>query len=91
MKRRRRLAVLLTGLALLIFATPGFAAKATITGKISKDMKILSDDGTAYNIAKDDMGDTLMVYAGKTVQVTGKVKEDAGKKTIVVYEFKVVQ
>lgn len=91
MKNRRKLAVLLTGLAILIFATPVFAAKTTITGKVSNDMTIQAEDGTVYNIRQDDMGDTVMVYAGKTVKITGKVKIKKDKKILIVYEFKVMK
>jgi hypothetical protein len=91
MKNRRTLAVLLTGLAILIFATPVFAAKMTITGKVSNDMKIQAEDGTVYNIKKDDMGETVIVYAGKTVQIIGKVKIKKGKKILTVDKFKVMK
>lgn len=91
MKNRRKIAILLTGLAILIFATPVFAAKTTITGKVSKDMTFQAEDGSVYNIAHDDMGDTVMVYAGKTVQITGKVKIKKDKKILIVDEFKVMQ
>jgi len=91
MKNRRMLAVLLTGLAILIFSTPVFAAKTTITGKVSNDMKLQAKDGTVYNIKEDDMGETVIVYAGKTVQVTGKVKTKDGKKILIVDEFKVLK
>lgn len=91
MKNRRKIAILLTGLAILIFSTPVFAAKVTITGKVSKDMTFQAQDGTVYNIAKDDMGDTVMVYAGKTVQITGKVDIEADKKILIVDEFKVIK
>ena len=83
--------MLLTGLAILVFATPAFAAKATITGKLSKDMTFQAQDGTVYNIARDDMGDTVMVYAGKTVQITGKVKIKKNKKILFVHEFEVMK
>ena len=91
MKNRRKLALILAGLALLIFATPVFAAKTTITGKVSNDMKIQAEDGTVYNIKRDDMGETVIVYAGKTVQITGKVKTKKGKKILIVHEFKVME
>ena len=91
MKNRRKLAVLLVGLAILVFATPVTAAKTTITGKVSYDMTFQTQDGTVYSIAQDDMGDTVMVYAGKTVQITGKVKTKKGKKILYVHEFKVMK
>ena len=91
MKNRRNIALLLTGLAILIFATPVFAAKETITGTVSKDMTFQAQDGTVYNIAQDDMGDTVMVYAGKTVQITGKVKIKKNKKILIVDEFKLMK
>ena len=91
MKNRRMIALLLTGLAILIFASPVFAATTTITGKVKKDMTFQAQDGTVYDIAHDDMGDTVMVYAGKTVQITGKVKTKEDHKILVVYEFKVMK
>ena len=90
MKNRRKIAVLLAGLAILIFATPVIAAKTTITGKVSKDMTIQAEDGTVYNIKRDDMGDTVMAYIGKTVQIIGKVKIKKDKKILTVHEFKVM-
>ena len=91
MNNRRKIAVLLTVLAILIFATPVFAAKTTITGIVSKDMTFQAQDGTVYNIAQDDMGDTVMVYAGKSVQITGNVKIKKDKKILIVDEFKVMK
>ena len=91
MKNSRKIALLLAGLAILIFATPLFAAKTTITGTVSKDMTFQAEDGTVYNIARDDMGDTVMVYAGKMVRITGKVKIKKDKKILYVDKFKVVQ
>ena len=91
MKNKRKLAVLLTGLAILMFSMPVFAAKSTITGKVSKDWTIQAQDGTIYDIALDDMGDTVMVYVGKTVQIIGKVKTKGDKKILVVHEFKLMK
>ena len=91
MKHRRKVALLLTGLAILIFAMPVLAAKTTVTGKVNKDMTIQAEDGTVYNINRDDMGDTVMVYAGRTVQIIGKVKIKKDKKILVVHEFKVMK
>ena len=91
MKNKRKLAVLLTGLAILMFSMPVFAAKSTITGKVSKDWTIQAQDGTEYDIALDDMGDTVMVYVGKTVQIIGKVKTKGDKKILVVHEFKLMK
>ena len=91
MKNRRKLALLLTGLAILMFATPVFAAKATVTGKVNNNMTLQAQDGTVYNIALTDMGETVMVYAGKTVQITGKIKTKKDKKILVVHEFKVMK
>ena len=91
MKNRRIIAVLLTCLAILIFATPVLAAKTTVTGKVNRDMTIQADDGTVYNIKRDDMGDTVMVYAGRKVQIIGKVKIKKDKKILIVHEFKVMK
>ena len=91
MKNRRKIALLITGLAILVFAMPVFAAKTTITGIVSKDMTFKAQDGTVYNIARDDMGDTVMVYAGKMVRITGKVKVKKDKKILIVDEFKVMK
>ena len=91
MKHRRKVALLLSGLAILIFAMPVLAAKTTVTGKVNKDMTIQAEDGTVYNINRDDMGDTVMVYAGRTVQIIGKVKIKKDKKILVVHEFKVMK
>ncbi|MDZ7582091.1 MAG: hypothetical protein U5R30_16290 [Deltaproteobacteria bacterium] len=91
MKNRRMLAVLLTGLAILMFATPIFAAKTTITGKINNDGTLQAQDGAVYHIATDDMGATVMVYVGKTVQINGKVKTKEDKNILTVDEFKVVK
>jgi prefoldin subunit 5 len=91
MKNRRMLAVLLTGLALLMLATPIFAAKTSITGIIINDGTLQAQDGTVYFIAPDDMGQTVMVYVGKTVQINGKVKTKEDKNILTVDEFKVMK
>jgi hypothetical protein len=85
------LAVLLTGLAILMFATPIFAAKTTITGNVNNDGTLQAQDGTVYDVAPDDMGETVMVYVGKTVQISGEVKTKEGKNILTVDEFKLMK
>ena len=92
MNQSKKLVRLLVAvLAFLIFIPPAFANETTITGVISNNMQIQADDGTVYQIEEDDMGETLMVYNGKSVMVTGDVKEDGGKKIITVNKFKTVK
>ena len=92
MNQRKKLVRLLVAvLTLLIFISPAFANEITITGLVSNNMQIQTDDGTTYQIEEDDMGETLMVYAGKSVVVTGDVEEDGEKKTISVNKFKIVK
>ena len=83
--------LLVAVLTFLIFISPAFANEITITGVISNDMQIQAEDGTIYQIEEDDMGETLMVYTGKSVMVTGDVEEDGEKKIITVDKFKVVK
>ena len=92
MNQSKKLVRLLAAvLIFLIFISPAFANEITITGVISNDMQIQAEDGTIYQIEEDDMGETLMVYAGKSVKVTGDVEEDGEKKIITVDKFKVVK
>lgn len=91
MKNRIKFTVLLTGLAILVFAAPVFAAKTTVTGIVNDGMTFQAQDGTVYDIEPDDMGDTVRVYVGKTVQITGNVKTKGDKKILIVDEFKVMK
>jgi hypothetical protein len=91
MKNRRMLAVLLTGLTILMFTTPIFAAKTTVTGKVINGGTLQAQDGTVYDIVPDDMGETLMVYVGKTVQIVGEFKTEGDKKNLTVDEFKLMK
>ncbi len=91
MKNRRMLAVLLTGVTILMFATPIFAAETTVTGKVIDGGTLQAQDGTLYDIVPDDMGETVMVYVGKTVQIVGEFETEGDKKNITVDEFKVVK
>lgn len=90
-QRKRLVGLLLAVLTVLIFTSPAFADEMTITGVVSDSMQIQAEDGTVYQIEEDDMGETVMVYAGKSVTVTGDVEEDGDKKVITIDKFKLVK
>jgi hypothetical protein len=78
-------------LLILICSIPVFANEITITGTINDSYQIVSDNGTVYEVADNDMGDDLLNHVGKTVEVTGVVIEEEGVKIINVKSYKLLE
>ncbi len=73
-------------LALLLVNNLGWH-EATITGKIA-EKEIVADDGQVYKILENSEGKKLVQeYAGRAVQVTGKVKNLGREKLIQVASY----
>lgn len=67
------------------------AAEGTITGKVTEDFQIVTNDGELYDIIDNEKSGDLMEHIGKTVKATGTISESDGEKTITVTDFTVVE
>jgi len=72
-------------------ATEPAAAEVTIVGTVDSSGKLTLEDGQAYAIADNDMGQELMKMVDKRVEVMGAVLEQEGSRTITVSEYKLVE
>jgi hypothetical protein len=76
---------------ILICSNPVFADEITITGMINDTYQIVADNGTVYEVADTDMGNDLLNYVGKSVEVIGAVVEEEGVKVINVKSYKILE
>jgi len=67
------------------------ATEVTIVGTVDSSGKFTSEDGQAYAIADNDMGQELMKMVDKRVEVMGAVLEQEGSRTITVSEYKQIE
>ena len=63
-------------------------AEVTVSGTVDAAGKITADDGQAYSIADNDMGNEVLKMAGKKVELKGTETEADGVKKITVTEYK---
>ncbi len=68
-----------------------FAAEGTITGKVTEDFQIVTNDGELYDVNDNEKSEDLMEHVGKTVKATGTLSEEEGAKSITVIDFTVVE
>ena len=76
---------------ILICSNPIFAGEITITGTINDTYQIVADNGTVYEVADTDMGNDLLNYVGKTVEVIGGVVEEEGAKIINATSYNIME
>ena len=70
----------------------GYSGDMTsISGKVTAENKLVTDDGQVYDIANTKGGESLLQNIDKTVEVKGTVSEKDGKKEITVNSFRVVE
>lgn len=75
----------------LLFGISGAGELMTITGQVTEDFQVLSDDGIPYEILINDMGAEIVDHIGERVKVTGIVEEDEGYKVIDVQSYTVLE
>lgn len=75
----------------LICSNPVFAEEITIIGTVNDTYQIVADDGVVYEVEDTDMGNDMLNHVGKTVEVTGKVVEEDGVKSIKVESYKILE
>ena len=91
MKARTIFRTMAAVLLVLCMAAPVMAFEVTITGEVTEDYQIITNNGEVYDIGEGDQGDALMENVGKLVEVTGILTEEDGIKTITVTHFNVVK
>jgi hypothetical protein len=66
------------------------ATQSSITGTVTEEFQIATEDGDVYDVTENEKSDELMEHVGETVTVTGTLSEKDGAQTITIMEFKVV-
>ncbi len=87
-KRITSFVTLCTLFGLLFIAS--VAIGETITGFLTINNELITDDGLIYQIEQNEQGDKLLEAIGETVEVSGLVKNNEGVMTIKVSDFSVV-
>jgi type 1 fimbria pilin len=89
----KNLGIGVVALALVAFlAGPALTeGTMTITGTVNEDSQIVTDDGKVYEVVDSEMGGEVVEKVDKKVKVTGTVEEDAGKMTISVTNYEVLE
>ena len=62
-----------------------------ITGTINEEEQIITDDGHVYDIVDNKKGDELAIYAGKRIEVKGKIIEQGNSMQIMVLQFTIIK
>ena len=78
-------------LSITLMAAAGLAGETMVSGKVTADNQLLSDDGQVYEVADTENGNKLLEQMEKKVAVKGTVAEKEGMKTITVTSFKVLK
>jgi hypothetical protein len=73
-----------------VSAFAAFAGESTITGTVTEDFQIITNDGEAYDVTGNEKSGELMEHVGKTVRVTGTLSEEDDARTITVSDFMVL-
>ena len=80
-------------ITVLAFATEtvqAFATEVTISGKITEEFLIVTNNGEAYEIADTEKGEEVLEHIGRMAEVTGTVEEKEGVKTMTVTSYKIL-
>jgi len=85
------IAVMAVLLSITLMAGASLAGETMVSGKVTADNQLLSDDGQVYEVADTENGNKLLEQMEKKVAVKGTVAEKEGMKTITVTSFKVLK
>lgn len=59
----------------------------TFVGTITSDEEIMTDDGKFYDFVDSPQLDDILLYKGKRVEVRGRVVNEDGKESILMFQF----
>ena len=83
---------LFTGMFALALVAPAVGQlypeyEVTVTGQV-RHGEVIAQNGERYFLMEDDIGTELIEsYTGRTVELTGTVREQGDQKTIIVHWF----
>jgi hypothetical protein len=82
-----------SSLMILIVTEPSFAEEATITGIITEDSQLITDEGDVYDIAHSEKADELVKNIRLKAEVKGIIEtdKDTGSRYIRVSSFKLIK
>lgn len=94
MKRKRSIfavSVIVFLMVSMFLSTNVLCEEITVKGKVNDNYQIVAEDGQIYEVADTDKGNEVVLqYIGKTVKVSGTIKEsDGGEKIITVTSYEV--
>ena len=78
-------------ISIILMAGPCLAGDTVVSGKVTAENQLLSDDGQVYEVADTENGNKLLEHMDKKVAVKGSVAEKDGMKTITVTSFKIIK
>lgn len=78
-------------ISIILMAGPCLAADTVVSGKVTAENQLLSDDGQVYEVADTENGSKLLEHMDEKVAVKGTVAEKDGMKTITVTSFKIIK
>lgn len=78
-------------LSFTLMAGTALAGDTMVSGKVTADNQLLSDDGQVYEVADTENGNRLLEHMEKKVAVKGTVAEKDGLKMITVTSFKILK
>ena len=82
--------MILSLLLVMVFCTNVMAKETTLSGKIMADGTFMADGGESFMISGDNLQE-LKQSIGKLIEVKGTVKEQEGKNTITIIEYKLLE
>lgn len=85
------IAIMAVLLSITLMAGTALAGETMVSGKVTADNQLLSDDGQVYEVADTENGNRLLEQMEKKVAVKGTVAEKDGMKMITVTSFKVLK
>ena len=85
------IAIMAVLLSITLIAGTALAGETMVSGKVTADNQLLSDDGQVYEVADTENGNRLLEQMEKKVAVKGTVAEKDGMKMITVTSFKVLK
>ena len=85
------IAIMAVLLSITLMAGTALAGDTMVSGKVTADNQLLSDDGQVYEVADTENGNRLLEHMEKKVAVKGTVAEKDGMKMITVTSFKILK
>ena len=94
MKGKIRFMAMILTVVIMSFAVLSLqaaAAEVKITGVVTDDYQILTDEGTVYDVADTEVGNEMLGHVSRKVEIVATVGGDEEIKVLTVLSFKVLE